>query len=139
MLMTEKLLLSLTTKSMLEPRDWLAAGFKSLIYLDNFTAARKIENHVTKLLRKVDCNISLKKGRSEYSEKYSQYSVLNNRGVSACQAERNQLRIEKNFDQNFVQPLQLHSDRPTGIKDYLTLRDVCAINNWVKYTRSVSN
>ena len=126
-----------TRKCMIEKRSNIEGNYKGLIYCNSLEEAKNIYNYMNELLylnfnKKI--KIKIKRGCSEYSEKFEKYNSFE---LDRLNYDDKWSHYENLIDKKFDHMKSVNEVIPT-IKG-LTLNDVLIINNWLSYARDIND
>jgi len=130
-----------TRKCLVELRPNISGIYKGLIYCSGIEEAEEILKNITPTLKKfIDNNImiKIKRGCSEFAEKYKEYKEINKDSPNFMKYENEWKEKEKTFDINEIK----NKKRKKKFKDSisgLTISDVLVMNNWLNYAKSIND
>ena len=130
-----------TRKCLVELRPNISGIYKGLIYCSGIEEAEEILKNITPTLKKfIDNNITIKikRGCSEFAEKYKEYKEINKDSPNFMKYENEWKEKEKTFDINEIK----NKKRKKKFKDSisgLTISDVLVMNNWLNYAKSIND
>ena len=130
-----------TRKCLVELRPNISGIYKGLIYCTGMEEAEKILKDITPTLKKlIDNNImiKIKRGCSEFAEKYKEYKEINKDKPNFMKYKNEWKEKERIFDINETK----NKKRKKNFKDSisgLTISDVLVMNNWLNYAKSIND
>jgi len=127
-------------KCFVEMRNEVPGTYKGLIYCSNLDEVDKINQFLIPVLKRtIDNNIivSIKRGCSEFGNKFDKYKVLKKNELMSY--EKDWKKYEQDFDNN-----SSGRDKPENrifypTKKVLTLQDALCIFNWLRYAKKIED
>jgi len=124
-------------KCMIELRPNISGQYKGIIFSESIEEAKKIINEISEILeqnfnKEIKCNI--KRGCSEYYEKYPHYNKLNDQAMNY---NLNWEVYEKEFDEKNPELTFIKNSYPTVTG--VSLFDAIAIKNWIAFAKLIDD
>jgi hypothetical protein len=120
-------------KCMIELRPKIEGNYKGFIYCSSLNEAKEIEREMKKIIKNNignDFVIEIKRGCTEFSEKYPKYQNLENEIMNY---EEDWINYEKIIDEKFPK-FKVYNNNEKTIKG-ISLSDILVIKNWLYFAK----
>ena len=120
-------------KCMIELRPKIEGNYKGFIYCSSLNEAKEIEREMKKIIKNNignDFVIEIKRGCTEFSEKYPKYQNLKNEIMNY---DEDWINYEKIIDEKFPK-FKVYNDNEKTIKG-ISLSDILVIKNWLYFAK----
>ena len=120
-------------KCMIELRPKIEGNYKGFIYCSSLSEAKEIEREMKKIIKNNignDFVIEIKRGCTEFSEKYPKYQNLENEIMNY---EEDWINYEKIIDEKFPK-FKVYNNNEKTIKG-ISLSDILVIKNWLYFAK----
>ena len=127
-------------KCFVEMRNEVPGTYKGLIYCSNLDEVDKINQFLIPVLKRtIDNNIivSIKRGCSEFGNKFKEYKTLNVEKLMSY--DNDWKKYENNFDSNQTVKYNLEKGIFYSSKKVLNLQDSLTILNWLRYAKKIGD
>ena len=130
-----------TRKCLIELRPNISGIYKGLIYCSGMDEAEEILENISPILKKIidnDIMIKIKRGCSEFAEKYHDYKETNKDNLNFMKYKNEWKEKERIFDINEIKNKKRNKNFKSSISG-LTISDVLVMNNWLNYAKSIDD
>jgi tetratricopeptide (TPR) repeat protein len=130
-----------TRKCLIELRPNISGIYKGLIYCSGMDEAEEILENISPILKKIidnDIMIKIKRGCSEFAEKYHDYKETNKNNLNFMKYKNEWKEKERIFDINEIKNKKRNKNFKSSISG-LTISDVLVMNNWLNYAKSIDD
>tara|TARA_B110000008_G_scaffold80811_1_gene82495 strand:- start:319 stop:1587 length:1269 start_codon:yes stop_codon:yes gene_type:complete len=120
-------------KCMIELRPKIEGNYKGFIYCSSLNEAKEIEHEIKKNIKNNignDFVIEIKRGCTEFSEKYPKYQNLENEIMNY---DEDWINYEKIIDEKFPK-FKVYNNNEKTIKG-ISLSDILVIKNWLYFAK----
>ena len=120
-------------KCMIELRPKIEGNYKGFIYCSSLNEAKEIEREMKKIIKNNignDFVIEIKRGCTEFSEKYPKYQNLENEIMNY---DEDWINYEKIIDEKFPK-FKVYNNNEKTIKG-ISLSDILVIKNWLYFAK----
>ena len=123
-------------KCMIELRNGVPGAYKGFVYCSSNDEAEKILNQITPLLENhLIYNVKIKRGCTEFYEKYPNYKEINNNEDNFMRYDPSWKQEEKKYDLKKNLNKKISKDTLSG----LSISDFLIINNWLNYAKIIGD
>ena len=123
-------------KCMIELRNGVPGAYKGFVYCSSNDEAEKILNQITPLLENhLIYNVKIKRGCTEFYEKYPNYKEINNTEDNFMRYDPSWEHEEKKYDLKKNLNKKISKDTLSG----LSISDFLIINNWLNYAKIIGD
>ena len=123
-------------KCMIELRNGVPGAYKGFVYCSSNDEAEKILNQITPLLENhLIYNVKIKRGCTEFYEKYPNYKEINNTEDNFMRYDPSWEQEEKKYDLKKNLNKKIFKDTLSG----LSISDFLIINNWLNYAKIIGD
>ena len=123
-------------KCMIELRNGVPGAYKGFVYCSSNDEAEKILNQITPLLKNhLIYNVKIKRGCTEFYEKYPNYKEINNTEDNFMRYDPSWEQEEKKYDLKKNLNKKISKDTLSG----LSISDFLIINNWLNYAKIIGD
>ena len=123
-------------KCMIELRNGVPGAYKGFVYCSSNDEAEKILNQITPLLKNhLIYNVKIKRGCTEFYEKYPNYKEINNTEDNFMRYDPGWEQEEKKYDLKKNLNKKISKDTLSG----LSISDFLIINNWLNYAKIIGD
>ena len=130
-----------TRKCLVELRPNISGTYKGLIYCTGMEEAEDILKDITPILKKIinnDVIIKIRRGCSEFAEKYKEYKEVNNDNPNFMKYKNEWKEKERIFDIDEIKSKKRKKNFKDSISG-LTVSDILVMNNWLNYAKSIND
>ena len=130
-----------TRKCLVELRPNISGTYKGLIYCTGMEEAEEILKDITPILKKIinnDVMIKIRRGCSEFAEKYKEYKEVNKGKPNFMKYKNEWKEKERIFDIDEIKSKKRKKNFKDSISG-LTISDVLVMNNWLNYAKSIND
>ena len=130
-----------TRKCLVELRPNISGTYKGLIYCTGMEEAEDILKDITPILKKIinnDVIIKIRRGCSEFAEKYKEYSEVNKDKPNFMKYKNEWKEKERIFDIDEIKSKKRKKNFKDSISG-LTVSDILVMNNWLNYAKSIND
>jgi hypothetical protein len=120
-------------KCMIELRPKIEGNYKGFIYCSSLSEANEIKNEIRKIVENKigdDFIIEVKRGCTEFSEKYPKYQNLKNEIMNY---NKDWIKYEEIIDEKFPK-FKVYNNNEKTIKG-ISLSDILVIKNWLYFAK----
>jgi len=120
-------------KCMIELRPKIEGNYKGFIYCSSLSEANEIKNEIRKIVENKigdDFIIEVKRGCTEFSEKYPKYQNLKNEIMNY---NKDWIKYEEIIDEKFPK-FKVYNNNEKTIK-VISLSDILVIKNWLYFAK----
>ena len=130
-----------TRKCLVELRPNISGTYKGLIYCTGMEEAEEILKDITPILKKIinnDVMIKIRRGCSEFAEKYKEYKEVNKGKPNFMKYKNEWKEKERIFDIDEIKSKKRKKNFKDSISG-LTVSDILVMNNWLNYAKSIDD
>ena len=130
-----------TRKCLVELRPNISGTYKGLIYCTGMEEAEEILKDITPILKKIinnDVMIKIRRGCSEFAEKYKEYKEVNKSKPNFMKYKNEWNEKERIFDIDEIKSKKRKKNFKDSISG-LTVSDILVMNNWLNYAKSIDD
>ena len=130
-----------TRKCLVELRPNISGTYKGLIYCTGMEEAEEILKDITPILKKIinnDVMIKIRRGCSEFAEKYKEYKEVNKSKPNFMKYKNEWNEKERIFDIDEIKSKKRKKNFKDSISG-LTVSDILVMNNWLNYAKSIND
>ena len=130
-----------TRKCLVELRPNISGTYKGLIYCTGIEEAEEILKDITPILKKIinnDVMIKIRRGCSEFAEKYKEYKEVNKDKPNFMKYKNEWKEKERIFDIDEIKSKKRKKNFKDSISG-LTVSDILVMNNWLNYAKSIND
>ena len=130
-----------TRKCLVELRPNISGTYKGLIYCTGMEEAEEILKDITPILKKIinnDVMIKIRRGCSEFAEKYKEYKEVNKGKPNFMKYKNEWKEKERIFDIDEIKSKKRKKNFKDSISG-LTVSDILVMNNWLNYAKSIND
>ena len=130
-----------TRKCLVELRPNISGTYKGLIYCTGMEEAEEILKDITPILKKIinnDVMIKIRRGCSEFAEKYKEYKEVNKSKPNFMKYKNEWKEKERIFDIDEIKSKKRKKNFKDSISG-LTVSDILVMNNWLNYAKSIND
>ena len=130
-----------TRKCLVELRPNISGTYKGLIYCTGMEEAEEILKDITPILKKIinnDVMIKIRRGCSEFAEKYKEYKEVNKDKPNFMKYKNEWKEKERIFDIDEIKSKKRKKNFKDSISG-LTVSDILVMNNWLNYAKSIND
>ena len=130
-----------TRKCLVELRPNISGTYKGLIYCTGMEEAEEILKDITPILKKIinnDVMIKIRRGCSEFAEKYKEYKEVNKDKPNFMKYKNEWKEKERIFDIDEIKSKKRKKNFKDSISG-LTVSDILVMNNWLNYAKSIDD
>jgi tetratricopeptide (TPR) repeat protein len=130
-----------TRKCLVELRPNISGTYKGLIYCTGIEEAEEILKDITPILKKIinnDVMIKIRRGCSEFAEKYKEYKEVNKGKPNFMKYKNEWKEKERIFDIDEIKSKKRKKNFKDSISG-LTVSDILVMNNWLNYAKSIND